>query len=113
MENSKSLKFSTFVYFTFLIAILVVNITIYSEIKQNFIQKNSTIINKNSACECDFKSFLLNTSEPSSYINKVTKPFLIELVKNATKYKYENKLHINGTKFNYEHKFPENLTKPF
>ena len=28
---------------------------------------------------------LLNLSNPFSYINKVTKPFLIELVKNATK----------------------------
>ena len=27
---------------------------------------------------------LLNLSNPYSYINKVTKPFLIELVKNAT-----------------------------
>ena len=28
---------------------------------------------------------LLNMSNPFSYINKVTKPFLIELVNNATK----------------------------
>jgi hypothetical protein len=31
------------------------------------------------------KDVLLNLSNPYSYINKVTKPFLIELVKNATK----------------------------
>ena len=31
------------------------------------------------------KDFMLNLSNPSSYINRVTKPFLIKLVKNATK----------------------------
>jgi hypothetical protein len=47
--------------------------------------ENST--NTSYIIDRDCSNILLNLSNPYSYINKVTKPFLIELVKNATKSK--------------------------
>ena len=50
-------------------------------------QKYENSTNTSYIIDRDCSNILLNLSNPYSYINKVTKPFLIELVKNATKSK--------------------------
>ena len=50
-------------------------------------QKYENSTNTSYIIDYDCGNILLNLSNPYSYINKVTKPFLIELVKNATKTK--------------------------
>ena len=50
-------------------------------------QKYENSTNTTYIIDRDCSNILLNLSNPYSYINKVTKPFLIELVKNATKTK--------------------------
>lgn len=69
--NNKQLTSLVLVNTVFILILFCLDLIIYTT-------NNSTINSVN----C--KDVLLNLSNPNSYINKVTKPFLIELVKNAT-----------------------------
>jgi hypothetical protein len=78
-----SLIFLLMIYLTFLSTLQLFiktftingNNTLYKELLLNL-----TIPESNTSCH----DILLNLSNPFSYINKVTKPFLIELVNNAS-----------------------------
>ncbi len=64
------------------ILILILSLLIFANI---LIIIELSIKSENILNESSCKEVLLNLSNPFSYINKVTKPFLIQLVKNATR----------------------------
>jgi hypothetical protein len=66
---------------TIICLLIITNICLLFEVFE--LRNNLTSFLEYNTSSC--KDILLNISNPFSYINKVTKPFLIELVNNATK----------------------------
>ena len=73
-NNKKFVCLTCLVLLTTILLIINMSIKRFEETYENYILLNDSC-----------KDYLLNVHNPNSYINSITKPFLIELVKNATR----------------------------
>ncbi len=83
-NNKKFVCLTCLLLLTTVLSIIDISIKKYVETYENYVILNDSC-----------KDYLLNIHDPKSYINSITKPFLIELVKNATRtgsrtYKFTN-----------------------
>ncbi len=83
-NNKKFVCLTCLLILTTILSIIDISIKRFVETYENYLLLNGS-----------FEDYLLNIHNPKSYINSVTKPFLIELVKNATScgsrtYKFSN-----------------------
>jgi hypothetical protein len=81
MERQKQIKVQTSILLIFLLFVTNIILIIDMLIKNPIVIDNELKIETNDSC----KDILLNLGNPNSYINKVTKPYLIELMRNATR----------------------------
>jgi hypothetical protein len=73
-KNKKFVCLTCLILFITILLIIDLSLKKYEETYENYILLNDSC-----------KDYLLNIHNPKSYINSITKPFLIELVNNATR----------------------------